>query len=201
MAFVINRADFFLCKNAVSPDGETAFCTYCFLFFLEGRLPCKQLPPFLPQRGRPVPTCGRCRNGLPFYLIQGSDGTPRGNGHASQFCIDFNVCETCFGKNSGKLFRFVESHAFDDFRVQIVEKSIAVRFIYDEEGAARLQHPFDFFQCVWQIGPKVYRFKGGDDIEMICAERKEFGASFINGTPSFRNGIAVAHKRIIHAVR
>ena len=33
MAFVINRADFFLCKNAVSPDGETAFCTYCFLFF------------------------------------------------------------------------------------------------------------------------------------------------------------------------
>ena len=31
MAFVINRADFFLCKNAVSPDGETAFCTYCFL--------------------------------------------------------------------------------------------------------------------------------------------------------------------------
>ena len=26
MAFVINRTDFFLCKNAVSPDGETAFC-------------------------------------------------------------------------------------------------------------------------------------------------------------------------------
>ena len=33
MAFVINRTDFFLCKNAVSPDGETAFCIYCFLFF------------------------------------------------------------------------------------------------------------------------------------------------------------------------
>lgn len=51
--------------------GKQRFAFTAFYSFLEGRLLCKQLPLFLPQRGRPVPTCGRCRNGPPFLPYPG----------------------------------------------------------------------------------------------------------------------------------
>ena len=118
-----------------------------------------------------------------------------------------NVTKARLLKICFQLSILVDGHAINDFCPFFVFVRVAVDFIADEEGAARLQNPPNLPEAFCKVRPEIDGFKRCDCIEPIAGKNDALHAALPDDTAIPLNRLCIetagffdADSRVIHAL-